>query len=433
MEIDFRYGEEKIVLDVPKGSQIYQSNYEHVDRNPDELLLHSIVNPEGCLPLNRQLKERKKGNVVIVVSDFTRPIPYRNFLPGLLNYILNEGIRKDEIIILVATGMHRASSAHEKELMFGKEVFDKFKIIDHDAGNEAELSSPIGKSWSGINVRLNKFYVDAGFRILTGLVEPHFMAGFSGGRKAVCPGLASLDTIQMFHGYEFLSHPNASNIILKNNPCHLENTSIARLCPADFSINIILDQKKRINNIISGEQFISHEKAVEFVKKRSCVKVKSPVDMAITSCGGYPLDETFYQCVKGLVNCLPALKENGEIIAMGNCAEGIGSPEYKSLMKKYCSKHNDFIQDIKNGSFFIKDQWQFQMHIRVIEKIGVENLHFYTSSIFLEELRLFSVTPYSMSKDEITKSAQMQIDKAISLKKTIAVFPEGSYCSPILE
>jgi nickel-dependent lactate racemase len=432
MNIYFKYGKEDICLQVPDSSIIYTSDYKHEHKSADDLLLESIVNPVGCPPLAVQLKKRRKGNVVIVVSDITRPIPYSSFLPALLGFIVNEGVRKEEITIVVATGMHRASTLEEKIYMFGQSVIDQFAIIDHNAEDEDMLLVIDGESWSGTAVKLNRHYVEAGFRILTGLVEPHFMAGFSGGRKAICPGLASLQTIQMFHGYEFLSHPEASNAVLENNPCHLENTSIARLCPADFSINIVLDQKKNLNRIISGDQFLSHEATIDYLKKRCCKEVDSIADMAITSCGGYPLDATFYQCVKGFVNCLPSIKEKGEIIAFGGCSEGIGSVEYETLTKKYSRKADDFLNDIKNGLFFIKDQWQLQMHIRVLKKAGEENLHFYTTNIPLEELQLLSVNAHYVAKDSIVSSVQKQIDEATLSGKKIAVFPEGPYCTPIL-
>ena len=431
MKINFKYGKEEITLKIPDDSKIYAPRYEPVITNVREMLSDSISNPTGCLPLNSLLRKRRKGNIVIVVSDITRPIPYHSFLPFLLDYIGKEGIGKDEIVIVVATGMHRPSTLDEKIYMFGKYVVENYKIVDHEAENDAELSLVKGKSWSDAEIRLNRYYVEAVFRILTGLVEPHFMAGFSGGRKAICPGLASLNTVQMFHGYRFLSHLNAANTILKDNPCHLENTSIARLCPADFSINIVLDQERNINKIISGEQFLSHEKTVDDVKEKSCTMVDSLTDVAITSCGGYPLDDTFYQCVKGFVNCLPALKEKGEIIAFGSCTERIGSPEYTSLMKKYAFRHHDFLNDIRDEIFFIKDQWQFQMHIRVLEKLGMNHLHFYTSSIPQEELALLSVSGHSVAKNQLANAIQKQIDETVASGKKIAVFPEGPYCSPI--
>jgi nickel-dependent lactate racemase len=417
-------------LRVPGNSIIYQSDYPPITDSPEALLLKSIENPVGSLPLAGQLKRRKPGDVVIVVSDFTRPIPYSLFLPRLIEEILSTGVKREEILILVATGMHRPSTDQEKLEMFGEHIAGHYRIVDHRAENEHELVTLPQKSWSGSKVQISKYYYEAGFRIITGLVEPHFMAGFSGGRKAICPGLVSLEAVTKFHGYEFLSHPNASTAILENNPCNMENISVARLCPADFNINIILDQNKRVNSIVSGDLFLSHESAVQYVKEKSCPPVHELADLAITSSGGYPLDNTFYQCVKGLVNCLPAIRENAEIHAFGNCAEGIGSEEYSTVMKRYSGRHRQFIEEIRNGTFFIKDQWQFQMHIRVLEKIGVEGLHFYTSGIVDEELKQLSVVPHFSDEEQMVLQLQQVIDKAEGEGRVIAVFPEGPYCSP---
>jgi len=431
MDIQFNYGKEDIILKLPDESIVYTSCFGPAEPDAEGMMLHSISNPYGCRPLNELLKKRRKGKIVIVVSDVTRPIPYKSFLPDLLEYLLNQGIEKDEIVLLVATGMHRASTPQEKIYMFGENITDNYQIIDHHAGNINEITKLSEKSWSGNEIKLNRHYVEAGFRILTGLVEPHFMAGFSGGRKSILPGLASLDTIQQFHGYDFLNDPNASNAILENNPCHMENTSVAKICPADFSINIILDQKKQINRFFSGEQFTAYNSAVNYVREKSCKTVNESADAVVTSCGGYPLDDTFYQCVKGFVNCLPALKKDGTIIAFGGCSEGIGSPEYDRLMKKYAFRPDDFLRDIKSGLFFIKDQWQYQMHIRVLKKIGADNLHFYTDAIPPDELKLLSVNAHAVPQNLLVKSIQTQIDSLVASGKKIAVFPEGPYCSSV--
>ena len=431
MKIDFNYGNEDFSFVLPEDCIVYKSNYKTISTPASALLLDSINNPVESKPLTQLLENRKSGNTVIVVSDITRPIPYSEFLPQLIAVLEQNGVEKNEIMILVATGMHRASTYEEHLRMFGKHITENYCIVDHDAANNDELSELDTLSWSGSKIKLNKHYVKAGFRIITGLVEPHFMAGFSGGRKAICPGLLSLDGVRKFHGYQFLSHPNAATTILEDNPCHMENSSVARLCPPDFSINVVLDNHKKVNTIISGELFASHLKAIEIVKDSCCPVVKHPADLAITSSGGYPLDATFYQCVKGFVNCLSAVKPLGEIISFGSCIEGIGSPEYTTVMKKYSGIYPQFIEDIKENRFFIKDQWQFQMHIRTLEKIGIDHLHFYTSNLSLEELSQLSVHPCSMSVKAITTSIQNRISQAIKDKKQIAVFPEGPYCSPV--
>jgi lactate racemase len=419
-------------LKLPDDCIVYQSNYTSNLKTASELLTNSLANPIASNSLGELLKKRNTGQVVVVVSDITRPIPYVQFLPSLLSAIEKSGVKKEEISILVATGMHRPSTRTEQLRMFGEYLVQNYGIFNHDCQNEDELQELAGRSWSGSKIKLNKRYVNAGFRIVTGLVEPHFMAGFSGGRKAICPGLVSLDAVQKFHGYKFLSHPGAASGILNDNPCHEENTSVAKLCPPDYTINIVLDNNKNINTIISGELFASHQKTVEYVREACCPVVTVPADIAVTSCGGYPLDATFYQCVKGFVNCLPALKDRGEIIAFGSCSEGIGSPEYQSTMKKYAGNYPGFIEQIKDDNFFIKDQWEFQMHIRALEKTGLNNLHFYTSNIPLNDLSMLSVNPQAVAADKIESLLQLQIDRAVDGKKRIAVFPEGPYCAPVI-
>lgn len=432
MEIRLQYGNEDLFLNFPENCIIYKSDYVSDQKTASEMLLESISNPVTGNSLAQLIKNRKEGKVVIVVSDITRPIPYFEFLPQLIVSLERSGVKKNEIIILVATGMHRASTHAEYLKMFGEYVVKNYRIVDHNCENNEELVELEGVSWSGSKVKLNKIYVKAGFRIVTGLVEPHFMAGFSGGRKAICPGLATLEAIRKFHGYTFLSHPNASSAILKDNPCHEENTSVARLCPPDFTINVVLNNDKKVNAIVSGELFASHQKTVDYVKEACCPKVEELADLAITSCGGYPLDATFYQCVKGFVNCLPAVKNGGEVISFGSCIEGIGSPEYTEIMKKYRGNHDQFISDIKENRFFIKDQWQLQMHIKALNKVGQQNLHFYTSNIPISDLSMLSVNPHSVSANEIKNAIQNQINQAVEANKRIAIFPEGPYCSPIL-
>jgi nickel-dependent lactate racemase len=432
MKVELQYGLEQISLEVPEDSFVYKSKYKKSAKSASDLMMESIAKPFDSRHFSDRLQNRKKGDVVIVVSDITRPIPYSEFLPQMIDVIiLQNGVAKSEITILIATGMHRASTSSERRRMFGEFIVSNYRIIDHNCEKDDELEKLDGLSWSGSEVRLNKHYVRAGFRIVTGLVEPHFMAGFSGGRKAICPGLVSLESIRKFHGYDFLSHPNAAGGVMKDNPCHLENTSVAKLCPPDFAVNIVLDDQKKVNAVISGELSSSHIKAVDYVRSACCPVVERQAEVAVTSCGGYPLDATFYQCVKGFVNCLPAVKTRGEIISFGSCMDGIGSPEYTALMKEYSGKHLEFIEYIKNSGTFIKDQWEFQMHIRALDRVSVENLHFYTSIIPQPELALLSVQPHSLPVSQIADSIQKQIDQAVKAKKQLAVFPEGPYCSPI--
>jgi len=431
MEVNLKYGRVNIPINVPDNSIVYKSIYPANTQSARALLQDALANPSQNYFLLEALSKRRDGKVLIVVSDFTRPIPYKHFLPLLLQGIENADVNREEILILVATGMHRASSLSEQIEMFGEEIVNNYNIVDHDAEDESNLAELDGLSWSGSRVSLNRHYLEAGFRIVTGLVEPHFMAGFSGGRKSVCPGIASLDAVRNFHGFAFLDHPNAKTACLKDNPLHEEALSVAHMVPADYAVHIILDQEKEVNQIICGDLFHAHEEAVEYVRACCCPVVKEEADFVLTSSGGYPLDATFYQCVKGVVNTLTAVKENGTIICLGACSEGIGSKEYTETMKKYSGRSEEFIRDISERQLFIKDQWQVQMHVRALRRLGEEHIHFFTSGIEQNELGSLSVNPHPLSEHEIQRKVQFLIDKCIADKGVIAVLPEGPYCSPI--
>jgi len=264
--IDFRYGKEILSIPLPGEPEVYEPRYPENKRYAWETVAFALESPAGKRPLIHDLKENWNGidPVVIVVSDITRPIPYHAFLPELLNKLQEAGVRKDQIKILIATGMHRPSTREERSEMFGEKISSHYTIIDHAADNPEALIKVPGRSKHGLEIMLNRHYVEAGYRIITSLVEPHFMAGFSGGRKTICPGLSSLDTIRNFHGFAMLDDPNARSAIFESNPCHQEALSVARAAKPDYSINLILDNKRNNTEVFAGDYIQSHEKAIAF-------------------------------------------------------------------------------------------------------------------------------------------------------------------------
>ncbi|MHC4481643.1 MAG: nickel-dependent lactate racemase family protein, partial [Planctomycetota bacterium] len=334
MEVSLLYGRGELALSVPDGSVLYQSSFPPPAPSAAAAVLAACRSPVALPPLSEALKRRRKGDVVVVVSDVTRPVPYASFLSDLLVEIESAGVGRDDILILVATGMHRHSTPEERSRMFGSAAATH-RILDHDATDEAGLVELPGRSWAGSTVRMNRHYVEAGLRLVTGLVEPHFMAGFSGGRKAICPGLASFDTIRQFHGEAFMGDLRARNAGLEGNPCHEEALSIARMAPPDFSLNVVLNRRRELVRAFAGELEAAHREACDCVRRCACPTAAGRADLVVTSSGGYPLDATFYQCVKGMVSCLPVVRQGGAILSLGGCSEGIGSAEYAGLMKRY--------------------------------------------------------------------------------------------------
>lgn len=428
MKAGIRYHNTLLHVEFPDTSRIYLSSYDAPAASAKELALEAVRNPIGAESLVDSIKKRPRRSVVIAVSDITRPIPYRDFLPALLEEIASAGIDRKSITILIATGMHRPSTAEERLFMFGRELAESFAIADHDAQGEMAVLS--GKSHSGAPVKLNSIFAKADYKIVIGLVEPHFMAGFSGGRKTICPGLSSLDTIKQFHGYEFLSHPNAFSSRLEGNPCHEESISVAKLAGVDFSLQLVVNHEKKIVKAFGGGLFESHAVACSYASRHACPTAEAEADVVVTGCGGYPLDATFYQCVKALVNALPCVKNGGTMIAAGGCEEGVGSQTFEAMLRHYQNDFSGFIRDIKKTGDVVKDQWQIQMQTRIYEKTELNKIHFLTHGIASGYSSFLGVNIVGAASDRVAEKLQKTIDDLAGKGCSFAVIPEGPYCAP---
>ncbi|MFC1736291.1 nickel-dependent lactate racemase [Candidatus Hydrogenedentota bacterium] len=431
MKVSFPYGKGKLSLSLPDESICYETSFPPVQDSSEETVRRVLQDPIDSPALDEAIRHRRSGDIVIVVSDITRPIPYRQFLPKMLATIEGAGVAREEIVILIATGMHRPSTDAERTMMFGSHVAQNYRIVDHVADDSTNLVELSKKSWFGNTVHLNRLFMEAGFRLVTGLVEPHFMAGFSGGRKAVCPGLSSLETIRRFHGYEFLADEKACNGRLAGNPCHEESMSVARLAEADFSLNVVVNKEREVVKAFAGELESAHIAACDFVHECASPEVAQEVDVVITSCGGYPLDGTFYQCVKAMVSCLPTVKSGGKIIAFGSCSEGIGSTEYSRIMEEYAGRWRDFITDISRQDSFVKDQWELQMQCRALAKVGQENLMFVSDGFSKDGMGTLSTNGIVAAPGAVAEELQKVLDDECSNGASIAVIPEGPYCAPM--
>jgi nickel-dependent lactate racemase len=431
MDLSFLCGRHSIRLRLPEGADVYASDFPAPAAPAADLVLRAVREPSSAPPLRDALARRRPGDVAVVISDITRPIPYAAFLPALLNEIESAGVPRDGILLLVATGMHRPSTPEERVEMLGADAVSRYRIEDHKAGDEAGLVELPGRSASGARVRIDRRFVKAGFRLVTGLVEPHFMAGFSGGRKAVCPGLAGLETVRQFHGAAFLADPRARNANLEGNPLHAEALSVARQAGVDFSLNVVLDGARRVAAAFAGGLEPAHDAACAFVRRCACRPVRREADVVVTSGGGHPLDATFYQCVKGFVSCLPAVRTGGTVIAFGGCAEGVGGPEYAALLARYAGRWREFLGDIRKPGVFTKDQWEFQMHALALEKVGEERLHFVSDGLPAETLATMSVSGRAAPAGGAGPAVQELLDRALAGGKTVAAFPEGPYCVPV--
>jgi len=431
MLVNIQYNNRHIEIRVPDGAAVYRTSYGEPEKDARKLVQNALRNPVNSPPLSETLRKSGVRSVVIVVSDITRPIPYADFLDTVLEEIEDAGVQRENIIILIATGMHRPSTAAEREHMFGPEVCKRYRIIDHRADKPDELVTIRRTSKAGRPIELNRWFVEADFRIVTGLVEPHFMAGFSGGRKAICPGLCSLETVKALHSFTFLDNPSAGNGNVEGNPLHYESLSIAREADAGFCINLVVDRKHRIVNAVAGELEASHNTACKFVSKHACPPVEQEKDVVLTSSGGYPLDATFYQCIKGMVSCLPAVKRGGVVVSIGSCSEGIGSSEYQNIMYEYSGRWREFLDHIQSNNNIVKDQWQFQMQTKALQHVDDGNLIFVTDGLSASVLARLNVNGMHTSEGCIQQRVQELLDGLIREGRSVAVIPEGPYCTPI--
>ena len=424
MKISLSYGHKGLDIEVNEHNllEVIESKGAKPINNPKKTLIESFSNPIGSISLKEKIKSRKK--ICIVISDSTRAVPTRFILEALLGELESYGIKKEQITILIATGLHRPNLDMELENLIGKKIKEEYRIVNHYA-RLRETCEFIGKTKRGTPIIIDKTYLESDFRILTGLIEPHFMAGYSGGRKAICPGISYMDMFKHFHGPEILESPNASNTNLKNNPFHIEATEIAKKAGVDFIVNVTIDKDKKITGIFCGDLEKAFNKGASFCSKASCVKIKGEADIVVTTGGGLPLDATFYQTVKGMVAAMPAVKKNGMIVIASECKEEIGSDEFIELSTLE-ENLEEFMEKIKKPDYFKIDQWQLEELVKARRKADI---YLYSSCMLASRHKIPEATVRIVNSVE--DAIKTGLEKFGS-NATINVIPEGPYTVPVI-
>jgi nickel-dependent lactate racemase len=417
MQVHLEYGRTGLDVELPDQNVVGCLQYRPVEplADPDAAIRQVLEQPTGALPLRELARGRR--DACVVISDVTRPVPNRAILPPILETLEAAGIPRDKIFILVATGMHRPNVGDELAEMVGSFVAENYRIENHH-GPMREEHTYLGETARGTPVWVDSRYVESDLKITTGLIEPHFMAGFSGGRKLICPGLAGLDTVRIWHGPKFLEHPNARNGCLEDNPVHEENTAIARMAGCDFIVNVVIDAKRQILRVVAGDMEAAYLEGVAFAREPVTATLDEPVDIVVTTSAGYPLDTTFYQSVKGMVSALPIVKQGGTIILAASLSEGIGSPEFQKVLNENPTLEG-FMDRILNQNYFVMDQWQVEELAKAKRWAKVKVV---TDGLPAETLRRFFVEPASSVETAVAESLQEYGPDA-----TIAVIPKGPY------
>jgi nickel-dependent lactate racemase len=385
--------------------------------DPAAAIAAAIRNPIGTRPLAEITRGKKTA--CVVVCDITRPVPNKLILPPLLKTIEDAGVPRGGITVLVATGLHRPNEGAELVELVGEEVVRGYRCENH-FGKDRDSHDYLGVSPGGVPMWIDKRYMAADLKITTGLIEPHLMAGYSGGRKVICPGIVGLETVKVWHGPKFLEHPLADAGSVEGNPVHAENTRIALTAGCDFIVNVCIDGKRRVTWVGAGDMIKAWERGVEFSRDVVKAGVPRPCEVVVTSCAGYPLDTTWYQAVKGLTGALPIVKEGGTIVLAASLTEGLGSPEFQRQLAAYEAKG---AYDRQSGSATCEmDEWQLVMMKKVVSRSRVKVV---TQGLSGDVLRKCRVEPASTVEAAVAASLAEYGPQA-----KLAVIPKGPYVLP---
>jgi nickel-dependent lactate racemase len=453
IKVDF--GDDFLDIEVPADCEILSMPSMPCLVDSAVEITHALNQPTGCPTISEIIQSKGKPvddlMVCITVSDITRPAPYKGengLLLPLLALIEKTGVKRDNIVLVIGNGMHRHSTLEERIHMYGREVVDHYRIVDHDCEDDDSMILA-AQTKSGTQVHLNKIFYESDVKIITGLVESHFMAGVSGGRKAVCPALVNTKTIQYFHSVQVLEDPKATNLILDGNPCHEEALEVAQTVGIDFLVNVTLDKRLCMTGVFAGALEEAHLAAYEAMKKSVIIPVEQPFDIVLTH-AGY-VGRNHYQAVKAAVNAMPAVRKNGLVVMLANNVdvEPIGSQEYKTFLHLFKilgpDGYNNILQhpDWK----FTKDQWEPEMWGKPFRKVGMDGLIYCCPQIAKEN---FDIIPGPSGYDFIDVDADFATDKQKATvmlqnaiiyavnhprfegkKPTLAYIEEGPYAVPM--
>ena len=370
MRVRLEYARTGLDVELPDERVVRKLAYKDATplADPAAELAEVLAHPSGTPSLAELARGRT--DACIVICDITRPVPNQMILAPILATLEAAGISRNKITILIATGLHRPNEGDELVELIGAEIAARYNVVNHH-GQDINEHTYLGVSPRGVPIWIDSRYVRADLKITTGLIEPHLMAGFSGGRKLICPGIAALETVKVWHGPDFLEHPNADCGILDGNPVHEENTWIGRHTGCDFIVNVVIDSERRPLFFVAGDMEQAFLEGVDFVRRVVVDNVSEPVDIVVTCSAGYPLDTTFYQAVKGLTGALPIVKQGGTIILAAGLTEGIGSPEFQQLFDENSSLEL-FVERILGKDYFVLDQWQLEELAKVRRKAKVK-------------------------------------------------------------
>ena len=422
MEVSIAYGKGRLTFELDPGlnPQLVEPQHEPGLPNQRAAVLDALRSPIGRLPLAELVSAGDR--VGIVFSDITRATPYDVMLPPLLEEI--ESVSGTEIVLFNATGTHRSNTDTELEGILGPGIVGRYKIVQNDC-EDSDTHRVVGTTPGGNQVALLSEFLDCDVKVLTGFIEPHFFAGFSGGGKAIMPGLAALETIQRNHKAAYLDDPNVRWGITKGNPLWMDVTAAARMADPTFIVNVALNRDKEITAVFAGDFDEAHARGCEYVKHSAMAPVDRRFDVVITSNSGYPLDLNMYQSVKGMSAAAQVAKPGGVIIVAAECWDGI--PEhgkYGELLRSADSTAS-LLSRIRTPGFAMQDMWQAHIHAVLCQEYRV---HFYSENLSDEQIDSAFMTPCRSVGDTLKRVSEQRGGDL-----DVCVLPEGPLTIPYVK
>lgn len=422
MKLRIDYDRTGLEVELPEANVLAVVRAPSLAAPPDAtaVLREALAQPIASPPLRELARGRKSA--CIVIPDVTRPMPNPVVLPLILAELEAAGIPRTATLILIATGLHRPNEGEELRSMVGAELAASCRFANNVARDEAS-HVVVGTTSTGVTASVDRRYLEADLRIVLGLTEPHLMAGFSGGRKLICPGICSAATIRQFHSPPLIEHPRSTNCVLTDNPTHRTSTEIARLARCDFTLNVVLDSARRILAAHAGDLEAAFLATTEYARGVVTCRIPRRADIVLVSGGGYPLDTTWYQTIKALVAAQAAVRPGGSILVASGLRQGCGSEEFASLIRE-TTELEGFMRRIREPGFHRNDQWQFEEFALVARQAEIL---LYTDGLSPEEQRGLFVTPVASPAEGLAAARRRHGPAA-----TIIAMPHGPYVIPVV-
>jgi nickel-dependent lactate racemase len=421
MQINLAYGRTGLTINVPETVDVLEPRFLPGLPNETEALQKALRAPIGSAPLAELVKPGDK--VVVVHTDITRATPNSRILPVLLEEMETAGTARENITLLNGLGTHRPQTEAELRAMLGDRIVEGYHCIQHDFNDDDNLVA-LGKTSLGHPVRINRFYLEADVRILTGFIEPHFFAGFSGGPKAVLPSLSGAESVFTNHGLEMISHPKATWGIIEGNPIWEEMREVALRTNPTFLLNVSLNVRREITGIFAGDMLSAHAKGCAFVKENAMRAVDKPYDIVITTNSGYPLDQNLYQSVKGMSAANQIVRAGGSILIATACEDGLPNHGRYAALLAEAGSPQGVIDMISQPGFSAHDQWQVQTQAQIQRRADV---FVYSDGLTDEQIKRALFFPCRDLEQTIAR-----LQEKYGSQARICVIPEGPQTIPYL-